>query len=166
MIHYPVDVDTRVSPNLSLLIDSRVNDPDAEQPVTLATVRAFIAGLLPSALDEAERLHHFDMDASLLDELDVLIEEYGGDALAIDFVRSDASEALTRAIEAVVDDENRENPPTLGAVRDAITGGLTAKLVGDGVLEDDEDDTLLAEIDALIRRNGPDALAEEFIRYE
>ena len=166
MIRYPVDVDTRVSPNLSLLIDSRVNDPDAEQPVTLVTVRTFIAGLLPSALDEVERLHHFDMDASLLDELDVLIEEYGGDALAIDFVRSDASEALTRAIEAVVDDENRENPPTLGTVREAITGGLTAKLVGDGVLEDDEDDTLLVEIDALIRRHGVDALAEEFIRYE
>ena len=73
---------------------------------------------------------------------------------------------MSRAIEAVVDDENHENPPTLGAVRDAITGGLTAKLVGDGVLEDDEDDTLLAEIDALIRRHGDDALAEEFIRYE
>ena len=166
MIRYPVDIDTRVSSNLSLLIDRRVNDPDAEQPVTLVGVRAFIAGLLPASLSESERLHHFDMDASLLDELDVLIEEYGGDALAIDFVRSDASEALTRAIEAVVDDENRENPPTLDAVREAITGGLTAKLVGDGVLEDDEDDTLLAEIDALIRRHGADALAEEFIRYE
>ena len=166
MISDSVDIATRVSPNLSALIESRVGDPDAEQPITLASVRAFLAGLLPASLDESERLHHADIDESLLDELDVLIEEYGGDALAIDFVRSDASEALTRAIEAVVDDENRENPPTLGTVREAITGGLTAKLVGDGVLEDDEDDTLLAEIDALIRRNGPDALAEEFIRYE
>ena len=166
MIRYPVDIDTRVSPNLSLLIDSQVNDPDAEQPVTLAKVRAFIAGLLPASLSESERLHHFDIDASLLDELDALIEEYGGDVPAIDFVRSDASEALTRVIEAVINDENRENPATLETVRDAIADGLTAKLIGDGVLEDDEDDTLLPEIDALIRRNGPDALAEEFIRYE
>ncbi|PTR05308.1 hypothetical protein C8R32_12412 [Nitrosospira sp. Nsp5] len=34
------------------------------------------------------------------------------------------------------------------------------------VLEDNEDDALLAEIEALIRRHGADALAEEFLRYE
>ena len=34
------------------------------------------------------------------------------------------------------------------------------------VLEDNEDDALLAEIEALIRRDGTDALTEEFLRYE
>jgi hypothetical protein len=63
-------------------------------------------------------------------------------------------------------DENRENPPTLAVIRDAITSGLPARLVGDGDLEDDEDETLLAEIEALIRRHGEDALAEQFLRYE
>ena len=110
-------------------------------------------------------MHHFDIDASLLDELDALIEEYGGDVLAIDFARSDASEALSRVIEAVMGDENRENPPTFGVIKDAILG-LPARLVGDGDLEDDEDETLLEEIEALIRRHGEDALAEQFLRYE
>jgi hypothetical protein len=44
--------------------------------------------------------------------------------------------------------------------------GLTARLVGDGVFDEDEDDALLAEIESLIKRHGADALAEEFMRYE
>jgi hypothetical protein len=166
MIRNPIDVASRVSPNLSALIESQINDPDAEQPVTLATVRTFIAGLLPISFSETERLHHFDIDVSLLDEIDALIEEFGGTALAIDFTQNIASEPLSRVIEAVVNDENRENPPTLETVKDAITSGLSARLVGDGVLEEDEDDALLAEIEALIRRYGADSLAEDFLRYE
>jgi hypothetical protein len=137
MIRNSIDVATRISPNLSALIESRVNDPDAEEPPTLATVRSFIAGLVPPTLNETERLHHFDVDASLLDELDALIEEYGETALAIDFARSNASEPLSRVIEAVVNDENRENPPTLETVKEEIISGLPARLIGDGVLEDD-----------------------------
>jgi chitinase len=166
MIHHPVDVASRVSPRLSELLRSRVNDPDGEQPVTLIAVRHFLADLLPSDFREAERLHHFDVEASLLDEMDTLIEEYGEDVLAVDFVQANASEQLSRVIEALVNDENRENPPTLGAVRDAIVAGLGTRLVGEGVLEDDEDDTLLSEIDALIEQFGADSLAEELLRYE
>jgi len=33
-------------------------------------------------------------------------------------------------------------------------------------VEDDEDDALLAEIEALIEQFGADTLAEEFLRYE
>jgi len=83
--------------------------------------------------------------ASLLDELDALIEEYGPTALAVDFAQVHASEPLTRAIEAVINDENRENPPTLSVI---------------------EDDTLLWEIEALIEHFGGDTLAEDFLRYE
>ncbi|MEP6879599.1 MAG: hypothetical protein ABI865_12210 [Nitrosospira sp.] len=166
MIRNSIDVANRVSPNLSALIESQVNDPDAEQPVTLATVRTFISGLLPPSLSETERLHHVDIDASLFDELDALIEEFGETALAIDFAQNIASEPLSRVIEAVMNDENRENPPTLETVKEAIASGLSARLVGDGVLEEDEDDTLLAEIEALIRRYGADSLAEDFLRYE
>lgn len=166
MIRNSIDVANRVSPNLSALIESQVNDPDAEQPVTLATVRTFISGLLPPSLSETERLHHVDIDASLFDELDALIEEFGETALAIDFAQNIASEPLSRVIEDVMNDENRENPPTLETVKEAIASGLSARLVGDGVLEEDEDDTLLAEIEALIRRYGADSLAEDFLRYE
>lgn len=166
MIRNSIDIATRVSPNLSALIESCANDPDAEQPVTLTAVRTFINGLLPLSLSEAERLHHVDIDASLLDELDALIEEFGDDTLAIDFAQTTASEPLSRVIDEIVNDENRENPPTLEAVREAIASGLPARLIGEGVLEDDEDDGLLGEIEALIRRYGEDSLAEEFIRYE
>jgi len=38
--------------------------------------------------------------------------------------------------------------------------------VGAGALEDDEDDTLLSEIEAMIELYGADTLAEDFLRYE
>lgn len=166
MSTHPIDVASRVSPPLSALLRSRADDPDCEQPVTLRSVRRYLADLLPDDFREAEQRHRFDLSESPLDELDALIEEFGGTALAIDFVQANASEALSSAIEAVVNDENREAPPTLSAIREAILGGLGARLVGDGVLEDDEDDTLLAEIDALIEQFGAGSSAEAFLNCE
>lgn len=166
MTRNSIDVASRVSPHLSALLNSRINNPECEQPVTLMAVRRFLGDLLPADFKEAERMHHFDVSESLLDELDALIEEFGATALAVDFAQVNASEALSRAIESVVNDENRENPPTLATIRDALLAGLGARLVGDGALEDDEDDTLLPEIESLIERFGPDMLAEEFLRYE
>ncbi len=166
MTRNSIDVASRVSPRLSALLKGRVDNPEAEQPVTLMAVRRFLADLLPADFKEAERLHHFDVSESLLDELDALIEEFGAAALAVDFIQAYASEPLSRAIEAVINDENRENPATLATVRDALIAGLGARLVGDGVMEDDEDDTLLAEIEAMIELFGADTLAEDFLRYE
>ncbi len=166
MIRNPIDVASRVSPALSALLESRVNDPDCEQPVTLVAVRHFLANLLPAELREAEQMHHFDVSESLLDELDSLIEEFGRSALAVDFVQINVSEQMSRVIEAVVNDENRKNPPTLAAVKDAIDTGLGARLVGEGGLDEDEDDTLVSEIETLIEHFGADTLAEELMRYE
>jgi len=166
MIRNPINMADLVSSQLSALIESRVNDPDAEQPVTLAQVRTFMINLLPDPFNESERMHHFDGSESTLDELDSLIKEYGEDALAVEFFQADASEALSRVIEAVINDDNREVPPTLAVVRDAMLSGLLTRLVGEGTLDDDEDDTLLAEIEALIKRCGPDELAETLLRYE
>lgn len=166
MTRNSIDVASRVSPRLSALLRGRVDNPEAEQPVTLMAVRRFLADLLPADFKEAERLHHFDVSESLLDELDALIEEFGAAALAVDFIQAYASEPLSRAIEAVINDENRENPATLATVRDALIAGLGARLVGDGVMEDDEDDTLLPEIEAMIELFGADTLAEDFLRYE
>lgn len=165
MIPNPIDVSARVSPRLSDLLQSRVNNPECEQPVTLMAVRRFLADLLPADYREAEQMHHFDINESMLDELDALIEEYGPTALAIDFVQANASEAMSRVIEALLDDENYENP-TLETVRQALLDGLGARLVGEGVLDDDEDDTLLAEIDSLIEHFGPDTPAEECLRND
>ncbi len=166
MIRNPIDVASRVSPNLSVLIENCVNRSELGQDVTLASVRDFVTGLLTKAVTEAEQLHHFDINESLLDELSALIEEFDETALAIDFVQVTASEPLSRVIDAVMNDRDQENPPTLGIVKNAIISGLSASLVGAGVLDEDEDDVLLVEIEALIDRHGADALAEEFLRCE
>jgi len=43
MIPDSIDISSGVSSNLSALIESRVSDPDAPQPVTLASVRTYLA---------------------------------------------------------------------------------------------------------------------------
>lgn len=166
MIRNPIDVATRVSSNLSTLIENRANRSEPGQDITLGTIHDFVTGLLTDAFTETEQLHHFDINESLLDELNALIEEFGETASAIDFVQETASEPLSRVIDAMINDKDQESPPTLEAVKNAMVSGLTASLVGAGVLDEDEDDALLAEIDALIDRHGAAALAEEFMRYE
>ena len=166
MIRNPIDVASRVSPNLSALIENRVNSSEPGQDITLGTIHDFVTGLLTEAFTETEQLHHFDINESLLDELNALIEEFGDSALAIDFIQENVSEPLSRVIDAVLNNKGQANPPTLETVKNAMISGLSASLVGEGVLDEDEDDFLLAEIEALINRHGPDALAEEFICYE
>ena len=166
MIRNSIDADVYVSPELSSFIDRIVNDPDIEQLPSLSQVRDYLDGLLSEPFTESEHLHHFDVSSSILDELDTLIDEFGPSALAVEFSQAKASEALSRVIETAMDDENRENPPTLEEVREAMADGLVNRLVGDGALEEDEDDTLEEEIEELIDRFGADALAEDFLRYE
>ncbi len=166
MIRNPIDIATRVSPELSSLIESIISQLDGGEPVTLAGIRAFVKHDMPAEIDESEHMHHFDLDESLSDELDDLIEQFGESAAAMDFIYAFASEPLTRAIEEVMNNENRENPPSLNDVRDALLEGLGGSLVGNGVLEDDEEYMLMPEIDELIELYGGDALAEDFLRYE
>lgn len=162
MIRNPIDIASRVSPELSSLIESLIDQLDTSEPITLALIHSFIT----QEFNETEQMHHFDVSESLIDELDALIDEFGESAAAMDFVYAFASEPLSRVIEAAVNDENRENPATLEAVKQAIDDGLASRLVGEGVLEEDEDDMLLPEIENLIDRFGADAPAEEFLRYE
>ena len=62
--------------------------------------------------------------------------------------------------------EEASRPPTLGDVIEAMDDGLVAHLVGEGVIEEDEDETLYEELEDLIDRYGEDAQAEDFIHYE
>lgn len=160
-----IDVATRVSAALSALLGSTAEDPDRETPPTLGEVRALLLSRAGAGARAAEFLHPRDRD-SLLVELDALIEEYGREALAIDFVAARASEGLSRVIESALDDPSLPEQPTLGAVREAMAGGLTARLVGAGAIDEDDDSALLGEIDELIRRYGKDVPAEIFIRFE
>lgn len=159
-----IDVASRVSPELSAAIETIINHPDVEEPPTLGEVRAMLAHAGADA-EQLARLHPQERGV-LLVELEDLIEEFGEQAPASDFVAVKASEALSRVIEAAMDDASLPEDPTLGAVREAIIGGLTARLVGEGTIEPDEDATLLEEIDELIRHFGEDAAAETFIRFE
>jgi len=79
---------------------------------------------------------------------------------------SEFIEALSRIIEAVIDDACVPHERTLGAVRRAMAGGLTASLVGLGTIDPDQDDILLGEIDNLIQRYGATVAAENFVRFE
>jgi hypothetical protein len=164
-IRPPIDVATRVSADLSKLIERLVNDPDREEPPTLGDVRAVLLRKGRPPRRETEFLHPQDR-TSALGELDGLIEEYGDEAPAADFVAAKASEGLSRVIEAAMDDPSLPDEPTLGAVRAAMAGGLTARLVGDGAIDPDDDGVLLGEIDELIRRYGAGAPAEPLVRFE
>lgn len=158
-----VDIAGRVSPVLSQILEVHANNPEALQPATLGSVQAFLHSGEAAEHFEADRLHP-ETARGLMTELDELIAEFGDDAPAMDFVTVQASEALSRAIQAVLD--HAATPPTLGVIQDAMAEGLLARLVGEGVLEDDEDDTLQAELEELIGRYGEDAPAELFIRFE
>jgi hypothetical protein len=159
-----IDVASRVSPELSAAIETISNNPDLEEPPTLADVRAMLARTGSDA-EQLGALHPQERGV-LLVELEDLMEEFGEQAPASDFVTVMASEALSRVIEAALDDVRLTEEPTLGAVREAMSGGLIARLVGDGVIDGDDDTALLAEIDELIARHGEDAVAEDLIRLE
>lgn len=159
-----IDIASSVSNELSRILETAVNDPDADEAPTLGSVREIISRTTDREQFEADRLH-FDQNRSLHDEIDDLIEQFGNDAPAIDFITVKASESLTRTISALMD-TGASAPPTLGMVRDAMLHGLVARLVGDGIIDPDEDETLQEEIETLIIRYGQDTTAENFLRYD
>lgn len=152
-VRHSFDAATRVSRALSDSLEKLVNDPDREAPPTLGDVRAILRARQADGYAQREDLLQPQEEISSLSELDRLIEEYGADALAIDFVSAKASEGLPRA-------------PTLRQVREAMLHGLTARLVGEGAIDGDEESALLAEIEDLIHRYGEHAAAETVIRFE
>jgi hypothetical protein len=160
-----IDISTQVSGELSSLMERMTGDPDRAEPATLGDVQAAVRRRTSAAERREESLHP-QQSASILGEIDNLVDEFGSDALAIDFVAAKASEALSRIIETAMNDPRVRRRPTLNMIRDEMVAGLIARLVGDGVIEPDEDQTLLAEIDGFIERYGRDARAEELIRFE
>ena len=160
-----IDVSTRVSPELSEVMEIMTRDPEWEDAPTLDDVRSFLETDKPLDLLLSDFTHAPDRE-TLLAEVNTLIEEFGGDAIAVDFVAVKASEELTRVIEAAISGTEVPEAPTLGAVRKAMTGGAVSRLAGEGLIEPDAEMPLLTEIDALIERHGEDALAEDFIRFE
>ena len=128
-IRLSIDVATRVSAALSALLGSMTEDPDRETPPTLDDVRAVLLRRVKAGAHETEFLHPKDRD-SLLVELDALIEEYGREALAMAFVAERASEALSRVIEAALEDPDLPGEPTLGAAVVEPRRGLASRVLG------------------------------------
>ena len=159
------DPASRVTSELSALMERMVGDPDREAPPTLEDVRSRIRRR-SSAADRRDETLHPQQRASLLAEIDDLVDEFGGEAPAIDFITVKASEQLSRIIEVVIEASRLKHEPTLGMLRDAMVDGLIARLAGDGIIDADQDQTLVAEVDALIERRGRDAIAEGFMRFE
>ena len=157
-----IDAAMRVSRSLSAALEALIGDPDREPPQTLQEARALLLG---HGARDAEFLHPQDAE-SVLVELDGRIEEYGGEAALADFIAAKASEGLSRVIEAAMDDPGLPEEPTLGIVRAAMLDGLTARMAGEGAIDEEDEGPLLAEIDELIARYGEDADAESFTRFE
>jgi len=160
----PIDPDSQVSPELSEVMNVLVNNPDVPEPATLGMMREILRHSLANAEREQDRL--VGSEETLLAELDALIDAFGDDALASDFVTVSASEALSELIEAILERSDEDEEVVLGDVRAAIDEGLLAALEGEGLIESDEAQAIVAEIDALIERYGTDLPAEDVLRMD
>lgn len=160
----PIDPDAQVSPELSEVMSSLLDNPEILEPVTLDTVRSVLLHTLDS--DDPDEAPRIGLEETLLAEVEQLIDEYGDDALAGDFVSTSASDALSEFIEAVLERADDEVEVVLGDVRDAVDQGLLAELEGAGLLESDDAQALVAELDGLIERYGADMPAEDLLRMD
>ena len=156
-----IDVYESISEALSAVIEKVLNDEKISQPATLASVRKEI---LKNIKTPTIPLNSFSDDQlqELSKEIDALIEQYDKNDLAVRFFKPRASQALTCVIHAGME---RLGEPTLSRLFAEVESGLVAQLIAGGELDDDETQTVVAELQALIDKHGPDAIAEEFVRY-
>ena len=155
----PENVFEHTSEALSALIGSVLDDEELAQPATLASVREAVLAEVKTITIPLNRFASDDGQL-LRDEIDALIDEYGGDALAVRFMRPGASELLGRLIEAGLDELGT---PSVDELFQAAESGLLARLIGQGEIDDDEAQHILAELKTLMDRHGGDALAENLL---
>ena len=153
------DVFENTSDAMSTIIAAVLDDEELAQPAVLADVREAILAEVKTITVPLNRFSS-DQWQQLHDEIEGLIEEYGADALAVRFLKPWASESLARLIEAGLDEFGK---PTLGGLFEAAESGLLANLIGQGEIDDDEAQTVIAELNNLIDRHGADALAEDYL---
>ena len=159
----PIGVESRASEELAAFIATLVDTADSDTPVTLGYIRERILGAARAQGVEPLRSGSAE---TLAAEIETLIEEFGDDASAADFVAVKASEDLSKFIETLLDMSEADVVPTLGGMRTAVVDGWAARLAGDGVIDEDSEQTLLAELDALIARYGADKPAEDVLGFE
>lgn len=152
------DVYEETSEALSAIIRKVLDDRRITQPATLAHVRKEI---LRGVKTETVPLNRFadDILQELHDEIDYLIEQHGEDSLAVHFMKPRASQVLTALIDAGVD---KFGDLSLAQLFDEMQNGLLAELTARGEVDADDEQTVIAELQALINAHGADAIAEEF----
>ena len=143
------DIYENTSEDFSTVIQKVLNDEEIAQPATMASVREEVLKdvktiTIPLNTFSTERLQ------GLRNEVEALIEEYGEDALAVRFFKPRASQALTQLIDAGM---NKLGEPTLSQLFNELEQGLLAKLIAEGGLDDDEAQTVTAELKALIEKH-------------
>ncbi len=156
------DVFENTSEQLSTVIADVLDDEAIAQPADLASVREAILAKIQTATVPLNRFAD-DQLQQLRDEVDALIEEYGADTPAVGFLNPWSSAALSSLIEAACDAAEGA-AITLEGLFEAAERGLLADLVGQGEIADDEVQSVLSELRALVERHGPDRLAIDFIR--
>ena len=156
----PSDVFENLSEEMSTVIGTLLDDESVRQPATLAEVREAVLAEIKTTTIPLNRFSS-DRTQQLRDEVDALIDEFGDDALAVRFFKPWADAPLQRLIEAVRDDVGEA---TLGNVLEAAQRGLLASLIAEGEIADDETQTVIAELQAMISQHGAEVLAEDFIR--
>lgn len=156
----PSDVFENLSNELSIVIGALLDDESVSQPATLAEVREAVLAEIKTITIPLNRFSS-DRIQLLSDEVDALIDEFGDDALAVRFFKPWADASLKPLIEAACDEVVEA---TLGDVLKATQSGLLANLIAKGEIADDETQTVIAELQALISQHGADVLAEDFVR--
>ncbi len=157
------DVSGDISPGLAKTILFLINSPNATEEFTLGDVAEAIREGVLKHLIEIERIDDGD-EEDIEKEVEALVERHGESVLARELVRFRASENLATIIRALMRERDREQPPTLAVVFDAMTGSsLMGDLVGAGEIDPDEDDTLIDEIRQLIDLHGDEAPAEDLL---
>jgi hypothetical protein len=158
---FATDVYEQTSEALSAVIQTVLNDDEIEQPATLESVREEV---LKNVKTPTIPLNRFSGDQlqELRDEIDYLIDEYGEDAIAVHFLKPRASQALTQLIDVGVGELGE---PSLSQLFNELEHGLLADLIARGELDDDEAQTVTAELQALIDKHGPNEMAEDFVQY-
>ena len=154
------DVDEQTSEALSAVIHKVLDDQRIAQPATLAQVRKEIMKGIKTATAPVNRFSNDKLE-ELRDEIDYLIEQHGDDSLAVHFMKPRASQALTALIDACVDNLGE---PSLAQLFDEMENGLLTELTARGEIDVDDEQNVIAELQALIDEHGPDAIAEEFAR--
>ncbi|MFC1589405.1 hypothetical protein ACFL3P_03940 [Pseudomonadota bacterium] len=158
---FATDVYEQTSEALSAVIHKVMDDEEIAQPATLASVREkVLEGVKTSTIP----LNRFSDDQlqELRDEIDYLIEEHGEEGLAVHFFKPRASQALTQLIDAGI---GILEEPSLEQLFNELENGLLAGLIASGEIDDDEAQTVIAELQALIDKHGPNEMAEDFVQY-